>query len=198
MEIIRVIPLIIFVLFCSEIVFKRTQLKRNGILVSGFKFSFKTIFATVFLVAFFATFISELLFQSLLTSYSILPKFIQNNIFYLSTLEIFGILILALSVISMHLTLVGFKNSLRFGFDDKNLGNLVTTGIFSYSRNPFFVSILLLLLGKAMVFPTPFFVGVFILSLLSIHVVILKEEKFMRENYGEEYNKYAEKVRRYF
>jgi protein-S-isoprenylcysteine O-methyltransferase Ste14 len=37
-----------------------------------------------------------------------------------------------------------------------------------------------------------------LLTLVSIHLFILKEERFMHKNYGEEYKNYSKKVRRYF
>lgn len=198
MEILQIIPLLSFLVFCIQLVCKIVRLKRNKILISEFKPTVKTIFFSVLLFGFFAIFFSELLFQSLLTPFSILPSILQNDIYLSIIVRLIGVVLLVLSVVTMQLTLMAFKNSLRFGLDDKNLGKLISSGIFSYSRNPFFLSILLLFLGISMVFSTPFFIGIFVLSLLFIHLSIVKEEKFMLENYGEEYNEYAKKVRRYF
>jgi protein-S-isoprenylcysteine O-methyltransferase Ste14 len=198
MEILQIIPLLSFLVFCIQLVCKIVRLKRNKILISEFKPTVKTIFFSVLLFGFFAIFVSELLFQSLLTPFSILPSILQYDIYLSTIVKLIGVVLLVLSVLTMQLTLMAFKNSLRFGLDDKNLGKLISSGIFSYSRNPFFLSILLLFLGISMVFSTPFFIGIFVLSLLFIHLSIVKEEKFMLENYGEEYNEYAKKVRRYF
>lgn len=198
MEILQIIPLLSFLVFCIQLVCKIVRLKRNKILISEFKPTVKTIFFSVLLFGFFAIFVSELLFQSLLTPFSILPSILQNDIYLSIIIRLIGVVLLVLSVVTMQLTLMAFKNSLRFGLDDKNLGKLISSGIFSYSRNPFFLSILLLFLGISMVFSTPFFIGIFVLSLLFIHLSIVKEEKFMLENYGEEYSEYAKKVRRYF
>jgi len=90
------------------------------------------------------------------------------------------------------------NKSLRFGLDPNNLGELVTSGIFAFSRNPFFVSILFQFSGIALVYPTPYFVGIAVLSIIFIHIFILKEERFMLDNYGQEYKAYRKKVRRYF
>lgn len=198
MEIIRTIPLIVFMVFCIQIASKTLRLKRNGILVSAFKPALKIASRSLFLVVFFAIFISELVFQSHLISVSILPDVLQNDIHQSIILKLSGVVFLVLSVVAMQFTLVAFKNSLRFGLNDKNLGKLIKSGIFAYSRNPFFVSILLLFLGISLFFCTPFFIGIFVLSFLAIHLFILKEEKFMLENYGKEYREYVGKVRRYF
>jgi protein-S-isoprenylcysteine O-methyltransferase Ste14 len=49
-----------------------------------------------------------------------------------------------------------------------------------------------------MVFPNFFFIGFAVLAIVSIHFFILKEEKFMGKIYGADYEKYLQKVRRYF
>ena len=113
-------------------------------------------------------------------------------------LEIGGTLLIVISLIFMALTLHHFNTSLRFGLNENNRGKLITTGIFSISRNPFFLSILLYFSGTALVIPSWFFIGFAVLSIISIHLFILKEEKFMSVHYGESYRKYRKNVRRYF
>jgi len=87
---------------------------------------------------------------------------------------------------------------LRFGLNENNRGKLINTGIFSVSRNPFFFSIILCFVGTALIFMNWFFIGFAVLAIVSIHFFILKEEKFMRQHYGESYREYRKKVRRYF
>ncbi|MFW5773841.1 MAG: methyltransferase family protein, partial [Tangfeifania sp.] len=109
-------------------------------------------------------------------------------------LEISGAFLIVLSLILMALTLHHFKTSLRFGLNENNRGELVTNGIFAHSRNPFFLSVILYFLGTALVFPAWFFIGFAILAIVSIHLFILKEEKFMQQHYGESYREYRKKV----
>lgn len=113
-------------------------------------------------------------------------------------LDIGGALLIFISLIFMALTLHHFKTSLRFGLNENKRGKLITTGVFSFSRNPFFLSIILYFLGTALVFPNWFFIGFAVLAIVSIHLFILKEEKFMEKHFGESYLKYRLKVRRYF
>jgi protein-S-isoprenylcysteine O-methyltransferase Ste14 len=91
-----------------------------------------------------------------------------------------------------------FKTSIRFGLNDKNKGKLITSGVFAYSRNPFFLSLDLYFLGISLMLPNLFFIGFAVLTVISIHFFILKEEKFMLKAYGIEYKKYVSKVGRYF
>jgi len=198
MESIRIIALLGLLDFGYQITDHYLKLKKKGISVSKNKIDFKSILKNILLLLFFLLFLGEMiihsfhLYISLLTSF--LEKIIHNNIF----IALPGIIILIISIVMLHLTLAAFNHSLRFGLHSENLGKLITNGIFAYTRNPFFISIELLLIGIALVFTTPFFISIAVLSVISIHFFILKEERFMQKHYGEEYSIYAQKVRRYF
>ena len=198
MEIAGIIAFLGFFAFCFLIVFKRIQLLKKGISISSPKQTLKNTLTKVFLILFFLIFTSELLVQSLQFSYSVLPERLQHVWHRTNAIAWLGAFIVVVSVVCMYFALQAFKSSLRFGLNPNNLGKLVTSGIFNYSRNPFFLSIVFLFLGISFVIPTLFFLIIAILSIISIHLFILKEEKFMREKYGEKYLRYAQKVRRYF
>lgn len=76
---------------------------------------------------------------------------------------------------------------------------LVTEGIFAYSRNPAFLGFDLVYIGIAMMF---FNWGLFILSAVTavlFHLQIVNvEEDFLLQTFGDEYLKYRKKVNRYF
>jgi protein-S-isoprenylcysteine O-methyltransferase Ste14 len=198
MDFCRIVTLAGYFVFAFLIVFKQRQLKKAGVQTSTAKQGIKRHITALLLIFFFVLFTSELIIKTLKTSYLILPA--QLNFYFHHSLlfTILGAIIEISAVIGMYLTLNDFKHSLRFGLESNNLGKLVTSGIFSKSRNPFFVSILLQFIGITLVFPTPFFASITLLSIVSVHFFILKEEKFMRKKYGDEYKTYTEKVRRYF
>lgn len=198
MQIIRIIPFIIFLLFCILIAYRISYLKKRKIQTADFKISFKTLFSSFFLLGFFTLYFSELVSLALGYNFKILPAFFHMLLFYSIFSSIAGLLFQLLAFLAMYKTLLAFNSSLRFGLNQQNLGKLVTTGIFRYSRNPFFLSILALFFGIALVFPTPFFVGIFVLSAITIHFYVLKEEQFLQKNYGNKYTKYTNEVRRYF
>jgi protein-S-isoprenylcysteine O-methyltransferase Ste14 len=127
-----------------------------------------------------------------------LPDFVTKSLHNFQWLRFAGAILIFISLAFWVLTLLDFRFSLRFGLDEKNLGKLITTGIFSRSRNPFFLSIDLFFTGLALFHPSIFFLGMAALTLVSIHFFILKEEKFLRKHYGEAYKKYQEKTGRYF
>jgi protein-S-isoprenylcysteine O-methyltransferase Ste14 len=188
--------------FILEIVIagKTVVLKKNNIKVSsssknaGFaKYFLFPVYLLVVLV-----FLLELINPVFYTGLSFLPAKLSTPLSASVLLQTTGVIFTTVSLILLSKTLFDFKNSLRFGTYSNNLGELITTGIFSVSRNPFFISIELYFIGIALLLTTPFFIAIALLSIISIHFYILKEEKFLADNYGEAYKNYAKNVRRYF
>ena len=76
--------------------------------------------------------------------------------------------------------------------------SLVTTGPFRFSRNPLYVAITLLYVGFTMLLNSWW--GVILLApiLAVLHWgVVRREERYLERKFGEEYNKYRSRVRRY-
>ena len=195
----EIFPLASFLLLIILIYGRVVILKRKGVKVSsGSGKKGKTsvfLFPVFFLILLLWVWeIAKPVFQ---VSVSILHESITHQLIESAFLKIAGVLVISTSLVLLTLTLFHFKNSLRFGMDEKNKGKLVTTGIFSVSRNPFFLSLDLYFLGIAVFLPNLFFIGFAVLALVGIHFFILKEEKFMLKNYGAEYLNYTRKVRRY-
>ena len=188
--------LVLIFLISGRILF----LKRNGISVSsGTRNASKS---TAILYAIFFLILLLFLFETIKSAFqipfSLLPETFTNPLVDSLIMKIVGILFIVFALVFLWLALLHFKNSLRFGLDEKNNGELITTGIFSLSRNPFFLSIDLYFLGISLVLPNLFFIGYTVLALVSIHFFILKEEKFMVEIYGRKYREYLRNVGRYF
>ena len=75
---------------------------------------------------------------------------------------------------------------------------LVTEGVFSKTRNPMYVGMILLLLGIGITFGNIFSMLAVIVFLLPVHsICIPKEEKWMKETFGKDYQVYKNKVRRW-
>jgi len=101
-----------------------------------------------------------------------------------------GLLILVLSVVS-------FGKSFRVGIDADRPDELVTKGLFAFSRNPIYVGFALVLVGQFLVFPNWIPLAYLVAGVLLFHRQVLREEEFMREQYGQEYVEYCGRVRRY-
>lgn len=80
----------------------------------------------------------------------------------------------------------------------KSTTKIVTTGAFRLSRNPTYLSLTLLLIGIAFIISSLWV----LLSVVPAAVatqwgVILREERYLKEKFGEGYSSYASKVRRW-
>lgn len=150
------------------------------------------IFALIFLLWLF-----ELIRTAFQLSFSILPEQLTKLIINCVVAKIVGAILISLAFIFWTVTLVHFKTSLRMGLNENNRGKLITTGIFSLSRNPFFLSLDLYFCGVALIFPTVFIIGFTVTAIVGIHFFILKEERFLLNNYGEDYKKYQKNTSRY-
>ncbi|MBQ9742501.1 MAG: isoprenylcysteine carboxylmethyltransferase family protein [Ruminococcus sp.] len=108
------------------------------------------------------------------------------------TTEMVGVVVFALSVAQM-------KDNWRAGVQREDKTNLVTSGIYSVSRNPAFLGFDLMYIGilfaffnRWLLFATLFAVCLFHLQIVNV------EEDFLFEAFGEEYLEYKGKVCRYF
>ena len=101
-----------------------------------------------------------------------------------------GDLIFLLSVLCM-------KDSWRAGIPDQEYTELVTSGIYRFSRNPAFLGFDLVYLGFLLMFFNPVLLVFTIFAVVMLHLQILQEEKFMADTFGSEYEKYRKHVFRY-
>ena len=108
-----------------------------------------------------------------------------------------GLLICAVSVTGFALTIASFGDSLRVGIDENTSDKLVTQGMFAISRNPIYVCFLMFFAGFFLIHCNIVIAVAIVLFSLAIHRQILREEKFLTSHYGEEYEEYRKKVRRY-
>ena len=88
------------------------------------------------------------------------------------------------------------KNSWRIGIDTKTKTELITTGLFKYSRNPIFFGMIISLVG--LFFATPnALTGLFLLiGYILIQIQIRLEEEFLTKEHGQNYLTFKQKVRR--
>jgi protein-S-isoprenylcysteine O-methyltransferase Ste14 len=82
--------------------------------------------------------------------------------------------------------------------DPTSAAPLVTQGAYSWSRNPMYVGLLVLLLAIARAFDSfPLYLGPLLFFLWLDRLEIPKEERELRERFGDEYAKYTSEVRRW-
>ena len=76
---------------------------------------------------------------------------------------------------------------------------LVIKGLYRFSRNPMYVGVLLILTGETIFFyPNDLWTySLFVFFLFHLFVLFVEEPR-MRRDFGEEYDRYCQKVRRWF
>lgn len=105
--------------------------------------------------------------------------------------ELFGIIVFAISVVEM-------KDNWRAGVQKVGKTNLVTSGIYSISRNPAFLGFDLMYIGILLTFYNWFLFVATIFAVCLFHLqIVYAEENFLLETFGLEYKKYKQKVCRY-
>lgn len=74
---------------------------------------------------------------------------------------------------------------------------ILTTGPFTYTRNPLYLSLVILYTGIGIVINSKWFIPLLIVLLFYLHNVILREEKYLEQSFGNEYLRYKNTVRRW-
>lgn len=112
-------------------------------------------------------------------------------------LKTIGWILLIVSLLIVTIAQNQMAQSWRIGIDHETETKLVKTGLFSVSRNPIFLGIMLANLGLFLILPNAFVLLIIGLSTLSINTQVRLEEDFLRNKIGKEYEEYYSKVRRW-
>ena len=106
--------------------------------------------------------------------------------------------LLLLSLVLVWIAQSQMANSWRIGIDENNKTELVTNGLFAYSRNPIFLGVMIANVGLLFIIPNAFTLLILALSAVSINTQIRLEEAFLKSSHGKEYQDYLNQVRRWF
>ena len=102
-----------------------------------------------------------------------------------------GDVIFLLSVLCM-------KDSWRAGIPDKDKTELVTTGIYRYSRNPAFLGFDLMYVGVLLLYGNLLTLSLSAFAIVMLHLQILQEERYLVNTFGAPYQEYCRHVFRYW
>jgi protein-S-isoprenylcysteine O-methyltransferase Ste14 len=138
-------------------------------------------------------FIYVLLFALVPTVYN---KFLPIKQLDTLTIKYIGLGLLAFALIWTIIAQGHMKNSWRIGIDKETKTELITTGLFQFSRNPIFFGMIVSLAGLFLTTPNSL-TGLFlILSYLLIQIQIRLEEEFLTNQHGQKYLDYKQNIRR--
>lgn len=112
-------------------------------------------------------------------------------------IEILGLIVTSMGVIFFELAILFMKSSWRVGIDKNSKTDLITNGIYKYSRNPAFVGFDMMFIGLFLTYPNIFTLIVMSLNLIAIHLQILQEEKYLKESFGDLYIMHTKSTPRY-
>jgi protein-S-isoprenylcysteine O-methyltransferase Ste14 len=87
--------------------------------------------------------------------------------------------------------------SWRMGVDRQTPGPLVTTGLFAWSRNPIYAAFDLTFVGAFLIHGRVVYLLLAVVLVLLLHGIILREERFLAERFGEAFAEYCRRVGRY-
>jgi protein-S-isoprenylcysteine O-methyltransferase Ste14 len=141
--------------------------------------------------------IVEVLVCATRADFRIFPSSMESPLIAATSVRLAGAGMIALAFIIFIWALVSFKDSWRIGIDKETQGRLVTTGIFSVSRNPIFLFIDLYFVGTFLINGTIVFLIFAAVVVAGIHYQILEEERYLRSAYGTAYAAYNARTRRY-
>jgi protein-S-isoprenylcysteine O-methyltransferase Ste14 len=72
-----------------------------------------------------------------------------------------------------------------------------TKGLYSISRNPMYVSFFLYFAGCCLLTRSCLLLTVLLIFQISVHFLIISEERWCKDQFGQSYSEYMKKVRRY-
>jgi protein-S-isoprenylcysteine O-methyltransferase Ste14 len=192
----QVITLIVFLI----VFFGRTiWLRKNGtkvFVIGSGKKGVTALLEKSFLI-FFPIWLIEIGIHSFNIDTQFLPLVMVKLIFKNQIIQFAGAVVLFVSLLVFCLALISFNSSWRVGIDTAAPGELITTGVFSVTRNPIFLSMDLYFLGTFLIYSNLFFLMCFVCIALGFQFQLRQEESFLLARYGDKYRKYMAQVNRF-
>ncbi len=109
-----------------------------------------------------------------------------------------GIIIAIIGTVIFAISIFTMRDSWRAGVSRDEKTRLITSGIYQLSRNPAFLGFDLVYIGISLTFFNPVLLLLSLLCVLLFHLqIVLVEEKFLIQVFGNEYLNYQNKVNRY-
>jgi protein-S-isoprenylcysteine O-methyltransferase Ste14 len=150
-----------------------------------------------FALAALISWVVEVILHASRSRFDFAPEPVEAAFLHLQPVRILGAILACFGLLIFVLAFFSFGDSWRIGIDRKTAGTLVTGGIFSISRNPIYVAFDLIFIAVFLINGTWFFLIFALLAILAVHSQTLREERFLVQRYGDEYDRYRRKVPRY-
>lgn len=185
---------ILITCFYALYFFKQLMLRRQGIganrLAKGSKPAKTAAIERWLLVATYGT--AALQYASVFFRSYMLPFALPAGVRWL------GLALAACGVAFFLLAITAMQGSWRAGIDESQRTEMVTRGIYRYSRNPAFLGFDLLYLGTVLALPSVLMAAAALVTIALLHLQILQEEAYLPTAFGESYLAYKRATPRYF
>ena len=116
----------------------------------------------------------------------------------ISIIKYTGFSIVHLALLWIIVAQIQMSNSWRVGIDHSAKTELKTNGLFSVSRNPVFLGMLITLAGVFLILPNAITLLVFVSSTLLFQLQARLEEEYLSKTHSENYLNYCKKTGRWF
>ncbi|MBC8377461.1 MAG: isoprenylcysteine carboxylmethyltransferase family protein, partial [FCB group bacterium] len=108
-----------------------------------------------------------------------------------------SLLLLIINLVISLFSLLHMRDSWRVGVIDEQQTELITSGIYSITRNPYFVSYNIMFVAYALLLQSFILMVLTIVGISLVHWMVRKEERYLQEIHGSRYMKYCSEVSRY-
>lgn len=125
------------------------------------------------------------------------PLVADALLFQTTLTDLLGLILFAFGVLIAAAGILGLGRSITVGLPTADI-SLKTHGPYRFSRNPVYLGAYVTCLGSFLYVSHPVNL---LLSLITVglhHWIVLNEEKFLRKKFGEEWQRYRQRVNRYF
>ena len=177
------------VLMLGMVLTRVLMMRRKGIAAM----QFGKIDRTDFLIPPFALFYFYLIFAAAFH----LPTVSRQEFFHSEIISWVGVFFCLAGLLLLLWSLISFGQSFRVGIDTEHPDQLITSGVFAFTRNPIYVAFALILLGQFLIFPNWILLVYLLAGFWLFHRQVLREEDYLKGHYGKEYLEYSNHVRRY-
>ena len=178
-----------YIIYFINILIKK--IKKINFYSLGFKKEFKKTRTIEILLIIFCilTFTTQI--------YSIIINENTYIIIFPDWVRICAFIIMALGILMLLLSIITMKDNFRIGINEKEEIKLINYGIYSFSRNPYYLGFYLFYIGLMIVFPNVFNIIIPFIAILMMSKEIKQEEGFLFEKLNDTYIEYKNKVNRY-
>lgn len=185
----KIIAILIMIAFygvyCIKLISQRKQGIQTNLLGKGKEGFVKAIEISLKIVTFIVPIVE-------------LISIYMNTYIEITWIRVLGCILGILGVGVFVISILTMRDSWRAGVPNDEKTELVTTGIYAYSRNPAFLGFDLIYLSILFMFFNWGLLVITVLTIVMFHLQIVKvEEDFLIKTFGEEYLEYRKKVCRY-